>query len=66
VEWNVRSRSYLLRRGFRMMGICFGVCLSVCLLVRANVPCSLVIYSWVPPPASQALPPATGTLEGVT
>jgi hypothetical protein len=33
VEWNVRSRSYLLRRGLRIMGICLGVCLSVCLLL---------------------------------
>jgi hypothetical protein len=32
VEWE-RSRSYLPRRGLRVMGICLGLCLSVCLLV---------------------------------
>ena len=33
VEWNVRSRRYLLRRGLKVMVICLGVCLSVCLLM---------------------------------
>jgi hypothetical protein len=33
VKWNVRGRSYLVRRGLMMMGICLGVCLSVCLLM---------------------------------